>query len=779
MPARLLSACFLLAPLLLALPALPQETDAEEASFAAILETLRAKKVTFEYTDAPLKVVIDHIARETGVNFVVDPQVLLDLEAEGRTVNLKLKDLASLDALEILLRFSNLTYTFRDGTLFVTTPDRAVGALTSVTYSVDSLCRRPAEDPGMIRDLFRAFPIQDHPIMVEDDDDYTLCPEDLVDMIRESIAPDTWDMGEYRITSAARILLVSHTKQVHREIRRLLAGIQALQGPAIAYRIQVLRLPAGALHGLAKRPLLTAEEVGSLEKAAAKNERRFSSYRITAVNGARTHIDAGREVLFRRGVDCGEPYRASFRDGVMIDVRPLFTRKARVPTVVRLLLSSSSLSETGLPSMPFLQVNTVAEIPRDGAFLFAAGSDRGAGGKAESGILAVLVQALPDPWPGPDPQKGSPDPAVKALLGKLAGQRIAVDYMDTDLKDVLSDLSRRCGINIIIAPAVFEEFSEDELLVTLPVKDLAVSKILNLALGPLDLAWLIENGTVLVTTQELALASAALRHFPVHDLIFDLPDFEAEKRPFPGVEGGMAPVLFMEDEEEPITADSLVCMVREFISPESWDTPPNQISYREKHLIARNQPAVLDRIEALLAGLREKKYSRVRVEGIVLNAPREWLDKLGLKGPSLSPARCDAVEKALEGEGVRQLDRFIVPGTVGRRFCASGGRQVAYVNHWQSADQFDTDAILDGWTFETLVSQGVGGDRFSVEVSARITAYIPPEDPRTAAGQLASTEFMTDLLIEDGGGALLGSTGGTGPDAEARCLLFLRVRRLK
>ncbi|MHC5035976.1 MAG: STN domain-containing protein [Planctomycetota bacterium] len=745
----------------------------------AFVNALRAKKVTFEYTDAPLRVVVDFLRQETKVNMVVDPQVLQDFEAEGRTVNLKLKELSALDALHILLRFNNLQWTVRSGVLFITTPEGAFGEAHSALYNLATICLGFEQNPGEIRDLLWTYKGggQDFQIW-EDEEDERIHPCDLVDMIREAVACDTWDSGEFRITSIHGSLIVNHTDEVHGEIARLLRDVEMYIGPPIAFQARVLRVPAGEFARKAKRPLLTPVDVLDLEKVAEGIRQPFTTYRLTAMNGQRTHLTSGREFTFLSGRAQEDMYYKTARDGIVVDVQPAYAGGDKVLCCVRLFLSRSVRGPGNLPRMAFLRSESTVEIPLGRTLLFAGGTAPFDPGKGEGHVLAVLLQAVPGRrWAsGAVAEKVAPaDAKVKAVL---KSRRLSVDFTEKPLNEVVEYLRRFSGTNIIIAPQVFEEKSEDELMVSLRVNDILMKEILQLVLNLKGLAYVIERGVIIVTTQEGAMGHAQLGLYSVQDLLCRIPEFNAEWKGFRFGEDAGPPPMEEDDPEEPITGDTLVNLIRENISPESWDTPPNQINFRQAHLIVRNQPEIHAKVQAQLQALREMRFKRVVVEGQFLAGAKEWLATLDVQGPSLSAEQCEAVEKSLAPGKVRIVERFVAQGNMGYCFYACGGRQIAFVSDWQAENEYDTDAVLDGWCFQGRLTPGLKPDRFGFNLFAACSRYEPPENPKTRRGDLATQAFRTDLQLENGGGILLGAAAGVKDDQSQR-LLFLRVRVMK
>jgi type II secretory pathway component GspD/PulD (secretin)/tetratricopeptide (TPR) repeat protein len=106
--------------------------------------------VTLNFTDTPLKSVIDDLRAWQGINIYVDTNAL---EAEGisldRPVTIKLEQIPMKFALNLLLKGVHLTWVVRDSVLQITTPRNAKGSLATSTYQVADLVI-PVTDFGQL-----------------------------------------------------------------------------------------------------------------------------------------------------------------------------------------------------------------------------------------------------------------------------------------------------------------------------------------------------------------------------------------------------------------------------------------------------------------------------------------------------------------------------------------------------------------------------------------------------------------------------------------------------
>src|SRR5574342_605281 len=86
------------------------------------------------------------------------------------------------------------------------------------------------------------------------------------------------------------------------------------------------------------------------------------------------------------------------------------------------------------------------------------------------------------------------DPRKLEVINKLNSQRISLDFKDAPIEDVVNFLREFTGINLYIAPDIHAKLSEDQLKVTLKVKDLLLKSALKLMLTSKDMTAVYKEG---------------------------------------------------------------------------------------------------------------------------------------------------------------------------------------------------------------------------------------------------------------------------------------------
>jgi type II secretory pathway component GspD/PulD (secretin) len=114
---------------------MPRKT-AEERT----IERKLSSPVNLNFTNAPLRQVIDDLRAFQGVNIYVDAPALAEKGiSEDQPVSIKLENIALKSALNLLLHNLHLTYVIQDDVLQITTEDHARGKLERQVYAVPDL----------------------------------------------------------------------------------------------------------------------------------------------------------------------------------------------------------------------------------------------------------------------------------------------------------------------------------------------------------------------------------------------------------------------------------------------------------------------------------------------------------------------------------------------------------------------------------------------------------------------------------------------------------------
>ena len=211
--------------------------------------------------------------------------------------------------------------------------------------------------------------------------------------------------------------------------------------------------------------------------------------------------------------------------------------------------------------------------------------------------------------------------------------RFSLDGEGAPLEAVAEYLQFSSGVNFYISTKVREELDPEDSSIELDLSDRSVLKILQIITELKEnLKWKIEDGVVKFVTAEEMIGGQVLRMYEVRDLIRPITDFPGREI---NVEpsGGIDPFdeEFEEREALVITEDSLDSLIRDNISPESWDADPaNSMRTSSGTLVVNQTPEVQAQIQELLDNLREATGIMVDIQARFLKVEDNFLEDIGV-----------------------------------------------------------------------------------------------------------------------------------------------------
>jgi hypothetical protein len=138
------------AGLLAALRKHARRTFSLDAPQHAVLRAKLEQNVTFAFQETPLDAVVRELAQQTMADLRLDLDALRLAGVRDRTpITLELMDQSLSTALQAVLSDLNLTWTLRDGVLWITTRKDAEGFLKTAVYDVRDLCRDAGETAAL------------------------------------------------------------------------------------------------------------------------------------------------------------------------------------------------------------------------------------------------------------------------------------------------------------------------------------------------------------------------------------------------------------------------------------------------------------------------------------------------------------------------------------------------------------------------------------------------------------------------------------------------------
>jgi hypothetical protein len=571
----------------------------------------------FAVLEKPLELVCERLmldqlaqrlSKATGLEFVIDTDAvsLAGVRPPDQTpVEVVWPSLSAASHLSLALKQLELCWTVRRGQVLITTPE-----------VVENL------PPRVV-----AYPLK--PGTAEPDD-----ASSWTQVITSTFQPDSWDNvgGRGHCEPAVGAVVVVHRTEIHRQIRTLFDRLQAQDDPprswqplpiwpdsaqetstAVFARLQrpatidCQQMPLGELAQFLAHehdvPLVLSHK--KLEEASLSSQTPITAKLFgMSLHSLLVHVAKELELTFvvRDGVvQITTPEDAESQLIIvaypvhdLVSVPPFNPRDARYrdfDSLIELITATirpDSWDDVGGPG----------PIDSIGGYLLIA-QTQDVHAQIES-LLAGIRHTLDmgkTPLVFATPKRDVAEDQVRAALNRP----LAASYCSTRLIDVCSDFSAQLSIPAYVSIKKMREASvspDRPITCDFPVAPARVQ--LARILDPLDLAFVIRNEALVITTPEDAESQLITRIYDVRSLLeSDVSLFDSND------------------------SDTLISLITEHLSPGSWDDVggPGAIDiFRDLLIVSQTQP-VHDQIESLLAELRRAMLWRNQPSIMPATAP--------------------------------------------------------------------------------------------------------------------------------------------------------------
>ena len=168
------------------------------------------------------------------------------------------------------------------------------------------------------------------------------------------------------------------------------------------------------------------------------------------------------------------------------------------------------------------------------------------------------------------------DPKKQEVVNKLNTMRLTVDFKDTSLDEALSFIRDFSGLNIVVDAEVHQKLTDDQLKITLRVKELLLKSCLKLMLSSRELTATYREGVILVVPKGKVDKAVYLQIYDVRDLLVKIQDFSGPRvelvSPSKGGGGPLTGATFtLEEPRSTITEEFITEMVKANTGDKTWD----------------------------------------------------------------------------------------------------------------------------------------------------------------------------------------------------------------
>jgi len=196
------------------------------------------QEVTLDFQDNDLVETINFLQRITGVNIVIDPEVIA---AAPPPVTLKVDAMKLRNVLDFIMRLTSLNYVLRDEAIFISNEAGLRGEVYMKLYDIRDLTHGMTAFPGPELDIPQ--PGEEGSRLLPPVED-TAPPElnEFIEIIRGVVAPATWETDGVAIEEFGGSMVITQSATVHKQVDELLRSLRNQQGLQIHVKVKFLNV---------------------------------------------------------------------------------------------------------------------------------------------------------------------------------------------------------------------------------------------------------------------------------------------------------------------------------------------------------------------------------------------------------------------------------------------------------------------------------------------------------------------------------------------------------
>ena len=193
---------------------------AQDATKGEVDGKLNNIKVTLDFQNAPLDQVVDYLREISGMNIFVGAKA----REKNLMISLKVTEISMRSILGLMLKPHDCDILFKDGVLQILTKDEVMDkTLKMEIYDCRDILYPIANFPGIDLDLNANGP----GVVVQPDQGTDSAEIPIEEMVRTHTGNRSWDDGKTVCKMQNGLLVIKHTPDVHKQVRRLLDLLRA------------------------------------------------------------------------------------------------------------------------------------------------------------------------------------------------------------------------------------------------------------------------------------------------------------------------------------------------------------------------------------------------------------------------------------------------------------------------------------------------------------------------------------------------------------------------
>jgi type II secretory pathway component GspD/PulD (secretin) len=211
----------------------------EDPDILAINRKLDTMKIDLAFDNTKLEDILAFIRDFSGLNIVLDAAVQSQVDP-NKTITFKVKDLVLKNVLKLLLAQVGLDYRItEEKVVLLTDPKKAVGGNVLELHDIRDILVKLQDFGGPKVELVAPSkggggPLTGATFTLDEPKESNVGEEQIQSLIKENIAPGTWE-GEQTIEKTPnQQLLVNAPPKVHRELREFLGKLRSYTGTMVS-----------------------------------------------------------------------------------------------------------------------------------------------------------------------------------------------------------------------------------------------------------------------------------------------------------------------------------------------------------------------------------------------------------------------------------------------------------------------------------------------------------------------------------------------------------------